>query len=188
MGHTNWGDCRQPAAPAAAFGKLQFAGAAPITIRRAEAEPAPQAPKGGTKIELVLDGEVFTASLLEDSAPADLRAFKALLPTRRADENTKWSGAMAHFLGTRPAGSRTDWTADRAAREPNHVSLAGYWYYHPSYSGIRICYGDGQQSGAFTVSSLTALARFDGDWSGFREKAGQFYITGARPARIRLLD
>jgi hypothetical protein len=42
-------------------------------------------------------------------------------------------------------------------------------------------------SGAFRACEMTALARFDGDWSAFRDNGSQLYLTGARPMSIRLL-
>ncbi len=61
----------------------------------------------------------------------------------------------------------------------------GYVYYHPAYRGIRLCYGQAQQSGPTSVSTLTPLARIRGDWSAFRAKAAAIMFEGAKPMVIR---
>ena len=170
-----------------AAARLQFEGAAPLRVRRASAAAAePEPPLDGTRVEIEVDGAVITAVLLEDSAPRTSAAFKALLPLEGPLTNTKWSGAMAHFWGQdRPARGPIGLEV-RPQENPTPFHWPGYIYYHPDYSGIRICYGDGQQSGAFSVSHLTPLARFEGDWSAFRDTATRLQVTGARPMRIRL--
>jgi hypothetical protein len=170
--------------------RLQFEGATPIALREGTAEVVPAEPEVGAKVEVDLDGVVVTATLLESSAPRTCEAFKALLPLEGPATNTKWSGEMAHFWGgtdeVARAGRGPIGLHVEPQENPTPFHAPGYIYYHPAYGGIRICYGDGQQSGAFSVSRLTALARFDGDWSAFREKARQLIVTGVRPMRIRL--
>jgi hypothetical protein len=173
-----------------AASRLQFEGAETVQIRTGTMTPAEAPQEQGAKLEIDFDGVVITATLLEQSAPRTCEAFKALLPLERQVTNTKWSGAMAHFWGGTDEAARAERGPIGLRVEPQENRTAfhvpGHIYYHPAYGGIRICYGDGQQSGAFTTSYLTAIARFDGDWSAFREKAEQLQVTGARPMQIRL--
>jgi hypothetical protein len=170
--------------------RLQFEGATPIRFRRSETVlPAPTqtGAGGGTPIEIDLDGSIVTATLLEASAPRTCAAFKRLLPLEGRALNTKWSGAMLHFWrDAAPPGTRGSVGLEVDPLEhPTHFHWPGYIYYYPEWSGIRIPYGDAQMSGAFRVCDMTAFARFEGDWSPFRDTASQLYLTGARPMRIR---
>lgn len=174
----------------AAAARLQFEGAMPIALRPGTTAPAAAPREAGATIELDFDGVVLTATLLETSAPRTSAAFKALLPLSGPVTNTKWSGEVAHFWGgtdeVARAGRGPIGLHVQPQESPTPFHAPGYIYYHPAYGGIRICYGDGQQSGAFSVSHLTPFARLDGDWSAFQQKARQLIVTGARPMQIRL--
>jgi len=193
------------AALAETAARLQFAGAAPIRLQRADM-PAPAAgaasalglqsgmAAGGparppaSQIEINLDGQVVTATLLEEQAPRTCAALKRLLPIEGRALNTKWSGEMLHFWSDQAApGTRGSVGLQVEPLEsPTHFHWPGLLYYYPEWNGIRIPYGDAQMSGAFRVCDMTAFARFDGDWSSFRETARRLVITGARPMQLTL--
>jgi hypothetical protein len=40
--------------------------------------------------------------------------------------------------------------------------------------------------GPWSASTMTPLARFDGDWSAFRDIAKSLFIEGAKPMTFRL--
>jgi hypothetical protein len=138
----------------------------------------------GRQIEIELDGVAVTASLLEATAPRTADALWAALPLRGRTTNTKWSGQMVRFWG--PDGDLGQIPIHVDAAENGQVlHWPGYVYYHPTYRGIRICYGQAQQSGPTSVSSLTPLARLAGDWSAFRRTAAAIMFEGAKPMTIR---
>jgi hypothetical protein len=174
---------------AAAASKLQFDGATPISLRQSEyagdpvAAPAP----AGPRIEVKLGDAVVTATLLEESAPRTCAAFKALLPLEGRAANTKWSGAMCHFWGPDRASRGSIGLRVEPLENPTLFHWPGYIYYYPMWNGLRIPCGDAHMSGAFNDTAMTRLARFDGDWSAFRDTGSRLYITGARPMSIRLL-
>jgi hypothetical protein len=161
-------------------------GAKKIQFRRADAAagapraaPAPE----GREIKIELDGVTVTASLLEATAPRTADALWAALPLRGRATNTKWSGQMVRFWG--PDGDLGQIPVHIDAAENGQVlHWPGYVYYHPTYRGIRICYGQAQQSGPTSVSSLTPLARLAGDWSAFRRAAAAIMFEGAKPMTI----
>lgn len=99
---------------------------------------------------------------------------------------------MAHFWG----GSEQEGRATRGSfglyaglqENPTVFHQPGHIYHHEKWGGIRICYGDGQQGGAFSHTALTPIARFDGDWSAFKEKAEQIQERGALRMTIRVKE
>jgi hypothetical protein len=168
--------------------KLQWDGATPIDFRRAPADGlAPPPASTGRRLEIRLDDVVVTATLLENLAPRTCEAFLALLPLEGPATNTAWSGAMTRFWG--PLGEEGKLGLEiKPPEAPTQYHWPGYLYYHIGWDGLRICYGDGQQSGAFSASHMTPIAKLDGDWSAYRQRAGNLYLTGARPMTVRLLD
>jgi hypothetical protein len=169
--------------------RLLWDGAQRIRFRRAETPATrPSAPTDasttGRPIEITLDGVAVTASLLDATAPQTAEAFWRALPLEGRVTNTKWSGQMLRFWGNDGALGGVPIKID-AAENGQVLHWPGYVYYHPSYRGIRICYGQAQQSGPTSVSTLTPLARITGDWSGFRRKASAIMFEGAKAMVIR---
>jgi hypothetical protein len=172
----------------AAGSRLQWDGATPITFRRVETEAAsPPEAAGGRRLAIELDGVVATARLLQDLAPRTCAQLVERLPLEGPATNTAWSGAVTRFWGPLGGEGNVGFTVD-PPEATTQFHWPGYLYYHLAWDGLRLCYGDGQQSGAFSVSNMTPLARLEGDWSALREKAAQLYITGAKPMKLRLLD
>jgi len=136
------------------------------------------------QIELDLDGTTVSALLLDDTAPETASALWQVLPLTGQVTNTKWSGQMLRFWGQE---GRLGETPLRLTAPENGQVLhwPGYVYYHPRYRGIRICYGQAQQSGPTSVSTLTPLAKLTGDWTAFREKAKAIMFEGAKTLTIR---
>jgi len=172
---------------AATAGRLMWDGAKKIQFRRADAaaaapRAAPEA--AGRQIEIELDGATVTASLLDAAAPKTSDALWAALPLRGRATNTKWSGQMLRFWGQDGDLGQVPIHLD-AAEDGQVLHWPGYVYYHPTYRGIRLCYGQAQQSGPTNVSSLTPVARLAGDWSAFRRKAAAIIFEGAKSMTIR---
>jgi hypothetical protein len=138
----------------------------------------------GRQIEIDLDGATVTASLLDATAAKTAEALWAALPLRGRVTNTKWSGQMLRFWGS---DGELGQVPIRLAEPENGQVLhwPGHLYYHPSYRGLRLCYGQAQQSGPTSVSTLTPLARIMGDWSAFRAKASAIMFDGAKTMTIR---
>ncbi len=163
-----------------------------IQFRRAEAAPsdagtswpAPQARTAGRQIEIDMDGVTVTASLFDATAPKTAEALWAALPLRGRVTNTKWSGQMLRFWGGDGELGQVPIRLD-APEDGQVLHWPGYVYYHPAYRGLRLCYGQAQQSGPTSVSSLTPLARITGDWSAFRTKASAIMFEGAKTMTIR---
>ncbi len=145
---------------------------------------AAAAEAAGRQIEIDMDGVTVAASLLDTTAPKTAEALWAALPLRGRVTNTKWSGQMLRFWGGDGELGQVPIRLD-AAENGQVLHWPGYIYYHPAYRGLRFCYGQAQQSGPTSVSSLTPLARLTGDWSGFRAKASAIMFEGAKAMTIR---
>ena len=171
--------------------RLQWDGAKRIQFRRAEgAAPAASARAqavGGTsarQIEIEMDGTTVAASLLDTTAPRTAEALWTALPLQGRATNTKWSGQMLRFWGNDGKLGEVPIKLD-AAENGQVLHWPGYVYYHPTYRGIRLCYGQAQQSGPTSVSTLTPLARIVGDWTTFRKKASAIMFEGAKAMTMR---
>ena len=171
--------------------RLQWDGSKRIQFRGAEgAAPAASArAQGGAgkatrQIEIELDGVTVAAALLDTTAPKTAEALWAALPLKGQATNTKWSGQMLRFWGNDGNLGEVPITLD-AAENGQVLHWPGHVYYHPTYRGIRLCYGQAQQSGPTSVSTLTPLARITGDWTAFRKKASAIMFEGAKAMSIR---
>jgi len=171
--------------------RLQWDGAKRIQFRRAEGKEASAGasraqPGGGIKrqIELDLDGVSAVAHLLDETAPQTTRALWDALTLTGSVTNTKWSGQMLRFWGKEGALGETPIRLT-APENGQVLHWPGYVYYHPQYRGIRVCYGQAQQSGPTSVSTLTPVAKITGDWSAFLDKAKAIMFEGAKTMTIR---
>jgi len=165
--------------------RLQWDGAKRIQFRPSEAHApaAGWAAASGRQVDIEMDGVTVTASLLDATAPRTADALWKALPLVGKVTNTKWSGQMLRFWGDGKDGALP---IDLDSAENGQVlHWPGYVYYHPAYRGIRFCYGQAQQSGPTSVSTLTPLARLRGDWSAFRGKAAAIMFEGAKSMVIR---
>jgi hypothetical protein len=170
--------------------KLQWDGAAPFALRRATTTPVEGSTASsatGRRIQVELGNAVATARLLEETAPRTCAAFLKVLPLEGPATNTKWSGDVTRFWGP-VDGERGAIGLNMAPEAATPFHFPGMIYYHSDWDGIRMCYGNGQQSGAFNVSALTPLARFEGDWSAVRSQASGLFLEGSKRLRFRLLD
>ena len=169
---------------------LQFDGARPIRFRKAADQETPfrYPEEQGRKIAVEVDGVTLTATLLEELAPKTTAAFADKLPIAGRITNTAWSGDITRFWG--PVGPEGELGLDITQPENGkNLHWPGYIYYYAGWKGIRICYGDnGCMGGPWGAASLTPLARFDGDWSAFRQIAQSLFTEGAKPMSFRLLD
>jgi hypothetical protein len=168
--------------------RLQWDGTKPIRFRRAEGAPTrssgPSVPAGARRIEIEMDGATAIAVLLDATAPKTADALWKALPLSGRVTNTKWSGQMLRLWGG--DGPRGEVPIRLDAPEDGQVlHWPGYVYYHPAYRGIRICYGQAQQSGPTSVSTLTPVAKLTGDWTAFRQKAAAIMFEGAKPMTMR---
>jgi hypothetical protein len=172
--------------------KLQWDGAAPFELRQAtvasmDAPASSSSKANGRRIQLQLGDAVATARLFEETAPRTCEAFLKVLPLEGPATNTKWSGDVTRFWGP-VDGARGAIGLNMPPESETMFHWPGVIYYHSDWDGIRICYGNGQQSGAFNVSALTPLARFDGDWSAFRNQASRLFLDGSKRLSMRLLE
>jgi hypothetical protein len=167
---------RAPADSAAGNHDIKAEGAAAASAQKAAA--------AGRQIEIDVDGVSVTASLLDATAPKTAEALWAALPLRGRVTNTKWSGQMLRFWGGDGELGQVPIRLD-AAENGEELHWPGYLYYHPAYRGLRLCYGQAQQSGPATVSRLTPLARLTGDWNPFRAKVSAIMFEGAKTMTIR---
>lgn len=173
---------------------FQFDGAKPIRFRRSDDQQAPPAAPpalAGRKIELRLGAATATATLLEDSAPHATAALAALLPASGRATNTYSGGPLTRFWNA-AGGPEGETPLEVEDLEPGQPLLyPGYIYYLPSrpWRGIRIPYEATAMGGASSGPSprLVPLARFDGDWSAFKDEASRILIEGAKPMALRLL-
>ena len=167
--------------------RLMWDGSKRIQFRRTEGAAASAgrtAEAGGRQIEIDVDGATVTASLLDATAPKTAEALWAALPLKGRVTNTKWSGQMLRFWGGDGELGQVPIRLE-AAENGQELHWPGYLYYHPAYRGLRLCYGQAQQSGPATVSHLTPLARLTGDWSAFRAKVSAIMFEGAKTMTIR---
>lgn len=169
--------------------RLLWDGTRPIRFRGAETPAASSrartdAGQTGRQIEIELDGVTVAASLLETTAPKTAEALWSVLPLEGRATNTKWSGQMVRFWGN--DGDLGEVPIKLNTPENGQVlHWPGYVYYHPAYRGIRLCYGQAQQSGPTSVSTLTPLARITGDWTAFQQKAAAIMFEGAKTMTVR---
>ncbi len=135
-------------------------------------------------IEVELDGVTVKAELLDYIAPRTCRALWEVLPAQGPATNTIWSGQMLRFWG--PHGPEGEVPIHLEGQDRGEVlQWPGYVYWHQSWRGVRICYGDAQQGGPAGPSTLVPIARFVGDWSAFKRKAQSTLLEGAKPMAIR---
>lgn len=173
---------------------LQFVGSKPIKVRVSANQESPLAlaptPNGRT-IEMDLDGAIARATLLEEISPSISASFAGLLPLEGRVTNTHSSGTLIRYWN--PAGGPEGETPLEASESERAQAILypGYMYYLPQrpWRGIRIPYEATAMGGATIrgTTRLIPLAKFEGDWSGFREHAASLAVHGARPIKFRLL-
>jgi hypothetical protein len=167
---------------------LQFTGAKRIQFRRSQDQATPfryHEPRG-RKIEVEFGGTKLRATLLEEMAPRTTAAFAKILPLEGKATNTVWSGQVTRFWG--PRGERGEIPLDIDEPENGQtLHWPGYIYYYAGYRGIRICYGDGVMGGPWGAATLTPLAKFEGDWSAYREQARAQLTEGEKSMAFRLI-
>ena len=168
--------------------KLQWEGAKSIQFRQGSEPAVKEAPSTGRKIEVRVGDVAATATLLEDKAPKTVEAILKKLPLEGQVTNTTWSGGISRFWGSEGSGRGIGVRVDEPEAQTK-FHWPGYVYYYPKLEGIRIVYGDGQMSDAFSSGSMTPIARFDGDWtsSAMRKALANLFLEGAKPISIRLV-
>lgn len=173
--------------------RLQFDGARPIRWRRSDDQTSPlatpPAPRGRL-VEVAFDGVTVKATLLEDVAPRTADAFARALPLAGRATNTHSSGTLARFWND-AGGDEGETPLDVDEAGLFHVILyPGTLYYLPSrpWRGIRIPYEATAMGGAASrgTTRLVPFARFDGDWSAFRERAMRLSVDGAKSLAFRM--
>lgn len=179
----------------ATFGtNLQFDGARSMVVRASDDQESPiaSAPRpNGRAMEVDLDGAVVRATLLEDVSPGTATSFAELLPLEGRVSNTHSSGTLIRYWN--PAGGPEGETPLETGENDSAQAILypGYLYYLPSrpWRGIRIPYEATAMGGAMTrgTTRLIPFAKFDGNWSDFRENAASLAVSGARPIRFRLV-
>ena len=173
--------------------QLQFDGARPIRWRRSDDQTSPLAgppAARGRTIEVEFDGALLSATLLKELAPRTADAFARALPLAGRATNTHSSGTLARFWNDE-GGDEGETPLDIDDGGPFHIILyPGTLYYLPSrpWRGIRIPYETTAMGGAASrgTTRLVPFARFDGDWSAFRERAMRLSVDGAKPLAFRL--
>ena len=180
----------------AQFGQaLQFHGATQAGIVPSVDQSSPLTDPPGPasrRIAVTLGGARAMARLLEAEAPGTTHAFAGLLPLVGQATNTHSSGPLVRFWN--PAGGPEGETPlAPGATEPGQVILyPGYLYYLPTppWRGIRIAARDATVMkgavGGGGNTRLVPLARFEGDWSGFRQAAETLASSGATELRFEL--
>jgi hypothetical protein len=181
-------------APLARIGVgFQFEGARPIHFRVSSDQDSPPAPPPaprGRKLEIELGGQAAVATLLEDRSPVAATAFAELLPVRGKATNTYSGGPLIRFWND-AGGPEGETPIERDDIEPGQPLLyPGYVYYLPlrPWRGVRIALEATAMGGAGGGASprLVPIARFDGDWSAFKDEAAKILVEGAKPMSMRL--
>jgi hypothetical protein len=174
---------------------LQFDGAKSITFRKStdQSSPLDEAPvPAGRKIEVTLGQSTAVATLLEDISPSVATSFAKLLPLSGRASNTYSGGPLTRFWNKDggPEGETPLETSDGEPSQP--ILYPGFLYYLPTrpWRGIRIPSEATAMAGASSNPSprLTPMAKFDGDWSAFREQASRIMIEGAMPMSFHLIS
>ncbi len=176
--------------------RLQFDGAKSMSIRSSadqdsppELAPAP----AGRKIRIVFGEADLTATLLDEISPNAASAFADLLPLEGVCTNTHSSGSLTRFWN--PDGGKEGETVLETDEldEGQVVLYPGYIYYltKVGFRGLRIPRDASMMRSALGgggSSRLIPLAKFDGDFSAFRDQAERVHYEGAKPMSISLLD
>jgi hypothetical protein len=171
--------------------RLQFEGATPISVRASVDQDSPleppPAPKG-RQIEIELGTSVSVATLLENVSPHAATAFAELLPAQGRATNTYSGGPLTRFWNDHggPEGE-TPLEVDNL-EQGQTILYPSYIYYlnlRP-WRGIRIPREATVMGGAMGGNTrLVPIARFQGDWSAFRDQAERIVMEGAKPMAIR---
>jgi len=169
--------------------RLQFEGAAPISLTLSDDQTSPLAapPTRGRRIALTLAGARAEAVLLEEVSPMAASAFAAALPLSGKATNTFASGPLTRFW-TPDGGEQGETPLEVPDTEVNTNTLYGGGYYLSSkpYRGIRISAVEPTAMGGGR-SALAPVFRFVGDWSAFAREAATLTMDGQKDLRIELL-
>jgi hypothetical protein len=172
--------------------RFQFEGAMPISVRASADQDAPlepPPPPAGRRIEIELGTSVSVATLLEDVSPRAASAFAEHLPAQGRATNTYSGGPLTRFWNDR-GGPEGETPLETADLEPGQgILYPSYIYYLPlrPWRGIRIPREATVMGGAFggAPPRMVPVARFQGDWSAFRDQAERIVIEGAKPMAFR---
>lgn len=179
-------------APLAELGvRFQFEGAMPISVRASADQDSPLEPPPtpkGRQIEITLGTSTSVATLLEDESPHAAAALAKLLPAQGRATNTYSGGPLTRFWND-TGGPEGETPIDIADLEPGQSILYPSYIYYLNlrpWRGIRIPREATVMGGATGGNTrLVPVARFQGDWSGFRDQAERIVIEGAKPMAIR---
>lgn len=179
-------------APLAELGvRFQFEGAMPISVRASADQESPLEPPPtpkGRQIEIELGSSVSVATLLEDVSPNAAKALAELLPAQGRATNTYSGGPLTRFWNDQ-GGPEGETPIEIDDLEPGQAILYPSYIYYLNlrpWRGIRIPREATVMGGATGGSTrLVPVARFQGDWSGFRDQAERIVIEGAKPMAIR---
>jgi hypothetical protein len=179
-------------APLAELGvRFQFEGAMQISVRTSADQDSPLAPPPtpkGRQIEIELGTSTSVATLLEDVSPRAATALAELIPAQGRATNTYSGGPLTRFWNDQ-GGPEGETPLEIDDLEPGqNILYPSYIYYlnlRP-WRGIRIPREATVMGGAMGGNTrLTPVARFQGDWSAFRDQAERIVIEGAKPMAIR---
>jgi hypothetical protein len=175
---------------------VQFAGVTEMRVELAPGDVASTEEKEptGTRVWISLAGAHVAATLLDAERPKICESLKSSLPLLGVATNTHSSGPLVRFWN-KTGGSQGETPLEPATSE---ISLAQsvlyprYLYYMPKmgFRGIRIPFREPtimRSAVSGGSAELIAIARFDEDWTAFREAAARLRWEGALPMEFTVL-
>lgn len=176
---------------------VQFDGATTVRISGMDAEPGPTASARpeGTRLAVTLAGARVAATLLENECPDICRNLLKRLPVSGVATNTHSSGPLVRFWNA-TGGAQGETPLDPSPEDLRLVQtilVPGSLYYLPKmgFRGLRIPFREPtimRSAISGGGGELIAIARFEGDWSSFREAAARLRQEGALPMGLAVSD
>jgi hypothetical protein len=140
----------------------------------------------GREIGIEVDGERFTATLLEDKAPITCQAVWALLPIDDRTVHVKWSGNAWRTWGDYPIDIPAN-----PVENPGHILEAGDLVYYPGMHKICVAYGDAEWLSPHCERlDVTVFGKIDpAQTDRLKQVSESVWLEGAKPVRFtRLTD
>lgn len=166
---------------------LQFSGARPLIVRRADDQETPfrWAPLGDRWLSFTFNGIDVDAALLPGVDQVIGQGFLEELRGTWRVTNSTWGGSVARvWLSDR---LRQVVAAGSAVEQASLFHWKNYIYLHLGDGDLRICLADTQEYHRGQPAPMLAIAEIRGDLTAFSTEFGKLRVEGARDLAIDVL-
>jgi cyclophilin family peptidyl-prolyl cis-trans isomerase len=134
------------------------------------------------KIEVIIDGQNYEASLLTEDAPKTCEAFLKHLPVETSVYHSAWSGDSVFFILTGPKAS-----VNPPEENVSIYGAAGDIMWHPgeSYQEFQIVHGYAQFRWKTGPLRSSIFARITGDLESLDDLAHKIQREGGKTISVR---